>query len=69
MTFKDRAAQIIELLPAVLTPIPLTIGLMCMKNAFVDRTGPTLWTTHPAWPAHFMNDRKAFRISDQVLDV
>ena len=38
MIFKEGAAQIVELLPALLTLIPLTMGLMTMKTTFVDRT-------------------------------
>jgi len=46
MTFKDRATQIIELLPTALTRIALTMGLLCMKTTFVDRIRPTFRAAH-----------------------
>lgn len=69
MAFKDGAAQIIELLLAVLTLISLTIGLMSMKTTLIDRARPALWTVYSVWPAQFTNDRKAFCVVYQLLDV
>jgi len=69
MTFKDGAAQIIKLLPAFLTLISLTMSLMSMKTSFVDRTRLALRTAHSVWPAQFTNDRKAFCVIYQLLDV
>jgi hypothetical protein len=69
MAFKDRATQIIELLPTTLTLIPLPMGLMRVKSTFVDRTRPALRTAYSVWPAQFSNDRKTFRVIYQMLDV
>jgi len=69
MTFKNRAAQIIKLLPTTLTFIPLPLGLICMITTFVDRIRRTLRTVHSVWPAQFPYDRKTFRIIYQFLDV
>jgi len=69
MTFKDRAAQIIELLPTALTLISLTMGLMRMKTAFLDRIRSTFRTAHAIRPAQFTNHREAFGIVYQLLEV
>jgi hypothetical protein len=69
MTFKNGAAQIIKLLPTLLTLISLPMGLMGMKTTFLDRTRPTGWTAYSVWPAQFSNHRKAFCVVYQVLEV
>ena len=69
MTFKDRAAQIIELLPTSLALVSLPMGLMRMKASFGDCTRPALWAAHTIRPAQFTDHRKAFSIIYQVLEV
>ena len=69
MTFKDRATQIIELLPTASACIPLAIGLVAVKTTFVDRTGRTFRATHPVRPAQLADHGKAFCVVNQVLDV
>jgi len=69
MTFKDRAAQIIELLPAVPALIALPLGLLRMETTFLDCTRSTLRAAHAIRPAQFPNHRIALRIIDQLLEV
>ena len=69
MSFEYRATQIIELLFTVLASVPLSIRLVRMKTMFVDLTGATPGTAYPVWPTQFTNDRKAFCIIDQLLNV
>jgi len=69
MTFKDRATQIVKLLPTALTLISLTMSLMGMKTTFLDRTRPAFRTAHSVRPAQFANHRNAFRIIYQLLEV
>lgn len=69
MPFENRTAQIIELLFTALTFVPLSKRLVRMKTTFVDLARATPWTTYSVWPAQFPNDRKAFCIIYQLLDV
>lgn len=69
MTFKDRAAQIIELLLTALTRVSLTMGLMRMKTTLLDHTRPTFRTAHAVRPAQVANHCKAFGVVYQLLEV
>jgi len=69
MTFKDRAAQIIELLPTALALVALPMDLTRMETTFVDRTRSTVRAAHAIWPAQFPYYGKALCIINQLLEV
>jgi hypothetical protein len=69
MSFKNRATQIIELLPTCWAFVPLAMGLMGMKPALVHAVGATLRALHAVRPAQLAYHRKALGIIDQVLDI
>lgn len=64
MTFKDRVAQIIKLLGTSLTAIPLPVGMVIVKPAFVDLVRATFWTADTLGPAQLTNFRIAFGLID-----
>ena len=69
MTFKDRLRQIIKLLLARVTRIPLAVCLPGMKSPLRDLGRATRGTPHavrpPQLPDHFI----ALGIIHQILDV
>ena len=69
MAFQDRAAQIIKLLPTRLTLISLPMSLMRMITTFLDPARSTLRTSYAVRPAQFSNDRIAFCVIYQLLEV
>jgi hypothetical protein len=66
VAFKNSAAQIIKLVFAGLTFIPLTVGLMGMYPTFVYLFSVTVGTANPIWPTKLTNNFKAFIIINQV---
>ncbi len=65
MTFKNRTAQVIKLLLAGLTLVPLAVRL-AMKATFAYLFSVTLGAVNPIWPAKLTNHFIAFLIIDQV---
>jgi hypothetical protein len=69
MAFKDRVAQIVELLPTFAAVVALPLGLGIMKTSFVNGAGVACGTSDPFRLTQFSNHFKTFRIIYQVLDV
>lgn len=69
MAFKDRAGQIIKLLPARLTVVALPVSLMGMKAAFAHLLGIAMRTVDAVRPADFAHFFVAFLLVNQVVDL
>jgi hypothetical protein len=69
MTFKNRATQIIELLPTALTFVSLAMGLVTVKATLVNFLRCALWTAYSFWPAQLSYHCKTFCVVNQVLDI
>jgi hypothetical protein len=66
VAFKNCTAQIIKLVLADLTFIPLAVGLLGMYPTFVYLFSVTIGTANPIWPTKLTNNFKAFFIINQV---
>jgi len=69
MPFKNRPAQVIELVPTRLAFISRTTSLVGMKPALVHEGGTTIRTAHAIRPAQLTYNFKAFGVINQMLDI
>jgi hypothetical protein len=67
MAFKDGLGQIIILIVAILTLIPLTMSFSVVEAALIYQRTLTVRTAHPLWPAHLSDLLIAFGIVYQIL--
>jgi hypothetical protein len=69
MAFKNSSTQIIKLVLAGLTFVPLSVGLMGMPSAFVYLGSATPGTPQTLWPAKLTDNFITFCIINQVREL
>jgi hypothetical protein len=69
MPFKNCPAQVIELVPARLAFISLTMGWVSMKSPLVHEGGTTIRTAHAIRPAQLTYNLKALGAINQMLNI
>ena len=69
VAIKNSAAQIIKLVFATLTFIPLAVRLMGMQSTLAYLFSVTSGASYPIWPTKLPNNFKAFFIIYQVSEL